>query len=126
MYAIRSYYARATVSLVLRDSPLVADATRERVQAGFAELGYVYNRRAASLRSRQTHTVGIVVNDITNPYFATLIRSVEATLNRRGFIAFLSNSDESVERQTWFLDVAREHDIDGIVVCPAEGRNNFV
>jgi len=113
--------SRATVSLVLRDSPLVADATRERVQAGFAELGYVYNRRAASLRSRQTHTVGIVVNDITNPYFATLIRSVEATLNRRGFIAFLSNSDESVERQTWFLDVAREHDIDGIVVCPAEG-----
>jgi LacI family transcriptional regulator len=113
--------SRATVSLVLRDSPLVADATRERVQAGFAELGYVYNRRAASLRSRQTNTVGIVVNDITNPYFATLTRAVEATLNRRGFIAFLSNSDESVERQTWFLEVAREHDIDGIVVCPAEG-----
>lgn len=112
--------SRATVSLVLRESPLVAGATRERVQAGFAALGYVYNRRAASLRSRQTHTVGIVVNDITNPYFATLIRSVEATLGRRGFIAFLSNSDESVERQTWFLEVAREHDIDGIVVCPAE------
>ncbi len=113
--------SRATVSLVLRDSPLVADATRARVLAGFAALGYVYNRRAASLRSRRTHTVGVVVNDITNPYFATMIRSLEATLNRRGFIAFLSNSDESVERQTWFLDVARQHDIEGIVVCPAEG-----
>jgi len=113
--------SRATVSLVLRDSPLVADATRARVVAGFAALGYVYNRRAASLRSRRTHTIGVVVNDITNPYFATMIRSLEATLNRRGFIAFLSNSDESIERQMWFLEVAREHDIEGIVVCPAEG-----
>jgi LacI family transcriptional regulator len=113
--------SRATVSLVLRDSPLVAPATRARVRAGLAALGYVYNRRAASLRSRRTHTVGVVVNDITNPYFATMIRSLEATLNRRGYIAFLSNSDESVERQAWFLEVAREHDIEGMVVCPAEG-----
>jgi LacI family transcriptional regulator len=115
--------SRATVSLVLRDSPLVAPATRTRVRAGLAALGYVYNRRAASLRSRRTHTVGVVVNDITNPYFATMIRSLEATLNRRGYIAFLSNSDESVERQTWFLEVAREHDIEGMVVCPAEGTS---
>jgi LacI family transcriptional regulator len=113
--------SRATVSLVLRDSPLVADATRTRVLAGFAALGYVYNRRAASLRSKRTHTVAVVVNDITNPYFATMIRSLEATLNRHGFIAFLSNSDESVERQMWFLEVAREHDVEGIVACPAEG-----
>jgi len=113
--------SRATVSLVLRDSPLVAEATRARVLAGFAALGYVYNRRAASLRSKRTHTVGVVVNDITNPYFATMVRSLEAMLNRHGFIAFLSNSDESVERQMWFLEVAREHDIEGIVVCPAEG-----
>ena len=112
--------SRATVSLVLRNSPRVADATRERVLEAFETLGYVYNRHAASMRSNRTQTVGVVVNDITNPYFATLIRSIEASLGRHGFITFLSNSDESVERQTWFLETVRQHNIDGIIVCPAE------
>ncbi len=112
--------SRATVSLVLRNSPIVAEKTRKRVLAGMAELGYVYNRSAASMRSKQTKTVGVVVNDITNPYFATLIRSIERTLNRHGFITFLSNSDESVDRQDWFLQTVRQHNIDGIIICPAE------
>lgn len=112
--------SRATVSLVLRNSPRVADATRERVLEAFETLGYVYNRHAAGMRSNRTQTVGVVVNDITNPYFATLVRSIEASLGRHGFITFLSNSDESVERQTWFLETVRQHNIDGIIVCPAE------
>lgn len=112
--------SRATVSLVLRNSPLVADKTRARVLAGMAELGYIYNRSAASMRSKQTQTIGVVVNDITNPYFATLIRAIEQTLNRHGFITFLSNSDESVARQSWFLETVRQHNIDGIIICPAE------
>lgn len=112
--------SRATVSLVLRNSPRVADATRERVLKAFETLGYCYNRQAASMRGSRTHTVGVVVNDITNPYFATLIKSIEATLGRHGYITFLSNSDESVERQKWFFETVRQHNIDGIIVCPAE------
>ncbi|MGD9942956.1 MAG: LacI family DNA-binding transcriptional regulator [Burkholderiaceae bacterium] len=115
--------SRATVSLVLRNSPRVAEATRQRVLQAFEELGYVYNRHAARMRSGTTQTVGVVVNDITNPYFATLIRAVEATLGRSGFVTFLSNSDESVERQNWFLETVREHSIDGLIVCPAENTS---
>lgn len=112
--------SRATVSLVLRNSPRVAAETRDRVLEAFEQLGYVYNRHAASMRSNSTQTVAVVVNDITNPYFSTLIRAIEATLGRQGFVTFLGNSDESAERQTWFLETVRQHNIDGIVICPAE------
>lgn len=112
--------SRATVSLVLRNSPRVAADTRQRVLEAFEQLGYVYNRHAASMRSNSTQTVAVVVNDITNPYFSTLIRSIEASLGRQGFVTFLGNSDESVERQSWFLETVRQHGIDGIVICPAE------
>jgi LacI family transcriptional regulator len=115
--------SRATVSLVLRDSPRVGDATRDRVLEAFKQFGYVYNRHAAGMRSNKTQTVGVVVNDVTNPYFSMLVRSIEATLSKHGFITFLGNSDESVERQSRFLETVRQHNIDGIIVCPAEGTS---
>ncbi|MEX0601348.1 MAG: LacI family DNA-binding transcriptional regulator, partial [Rhodothermales bacterium] len=62
--------SRATASLVLRESPLVADETRRHVLASMQKLGYVYNRAAASLRTQRSHTVGVAVTDIMNPFFA--------------------------------------------------------
>jgi LacI family transcriptional regulator len=109
----------ATVSLVLRESPLVADATRARVQAAITKLGYVYNRGAANLRTRKTNTIGIVINDLTNPYFAELTATMEATLGRVGRVAFLSNSEESPERQDRFIDKLREYNVDGVLMTPA-------
>ena len=61
--------SRATVSLVLRDSPLVADETRQRVHDAMQNLDYVYYRAAANLRTQKSHTVGLIVSDITNPFF---------------------------------------------------------
>ena len=115
--------SRATVSLVLRNSPRVAEATRDKVLEAFKRQGYVYNRHAAGMRSNKTQTVAIVVNDVTNPYFSTLVRSVEATLSKQGFITFLGNTDESTDRQTRFLETVRQHNIDGIIVCPTESTN---
>ncbi len=110
----------ATVSLVLRKSPLVADATRARVQAAIQTLGYVYNRGAASLRSRRTHTVGAAMNELSNPYFAGLTTALEQALTRVGHTVFLSNSQEDPARQARFIETMREYSADGLVVCPAE------
>ena len=63
----------ATVSLALRDSPLVADATRERIKEAAAKSGYIYNRRAASLRTSRSGIVGVLVPDIMNPFFAEIL-----------------------------------------------------
>ena len=76
--------SRATVSLVLRNSPLVARPTRERVQSSIGELGYVYDRAAANLRARHTHTIGLIVCEITNPFYAELTAGIDEVLDRAG------------------------------------------
>lgn len=67
----------ATVSLALRDSPLVADVTRDRIKEKAIELGYIYNRRAASLRTSRSGIVGVVVHDIMNPFYAEILRAID-------------------------------------------------
>ena len=71
----------ATVSLVLRKSPLVAEATRTRIQSSIDALGYVYHRAAANLRMRLTHTVGLLVCEITNPFYAELTAAIDDVLD---------------------------------------------
>ncbi|SDG45752.1 transcriptional regulator, LacI family [Onishia taeanensis] len=113
--------SRSTVSLVLRESPLVADRTRIKVQAAIKELGYVYNRGAAALRGSHTATLGVVVYDIATPFFGAMVAGIDAALNREGYVSFLANSEDSPERQQRFLERMREHRVDGILLCPAEG-----
>src|SRR4051794_12694432 len=69
--------SRATASLVVRNSPLIAQETRQRVLDSMSRLGYVYHRAAAALRTQRSGTVALVINDISNPFFAELTRGVE-------------------------------------------------
>ena len=113
--------SRATVSLVLRDSPLVAGPTRERVRDAIASVGYVYNRGAARLRSGHSGTVGLIVPEITNPFYAELTAGIDDTLEAEDRLTFLANSNDRAERQERFLQRIREHGVDGILICAAEG-----
>src|SRR5690606_26135840 len=91
--------SRATVSLVLAKSPLVAEKTRARVLESARLLGYVYNRGAANLRMRRTHTIGVAINEITNPYFTGLTAEIQRAFLDFGRTVFISNSDEDPARQ---------------------------
>ncbi len=113
--------SRSTVSLVLRESPLVALATRARVQAALAEADYVYNRGAARMRTGVSQTVGLIVSEITNPFYAELTAGIDAALDRAGWLAFLANSGDQPERQERFIRRIREQGADGIILGPAEG-----
>jgi LacI family transcriptional regulator len=113
--------SRATVSLVLANSPLVAEKTRARVLESVRVLGYVYNRGAANLRTRRTHTIGIAINEITNPYFTELTAVLQGAFRDLGRTVFVSNSDEDPARQDQFIATMREYNADGLVICPAEG-----
>src|SRR4051812_8818434 len=119
--AQRAGVSRATASLVLRDSPLVARATRARVEAAVEELGYVYNRGAANLRAARTKAVGLLVPHLANPFFAEMTAGVDEALDAAGYVAFLANTGESLERQDRFLKRMREQKVDGVVLCPAAG-----
>lgn len=111
--------SKSTVSLVLKGSPLVKGETRERVTRAMEELGYVYNRGAASLRQARSSIVGMVINDLANPFFAELAIGIERALQSSGHIPFIANTAESVVRQAEVVRSMREHGAAGIVLCPA-------
>ena len=113
--------SRATASLVLRGSPLVSDRTREHVRASMRKLGYVYNRAAASLRAQRSHTVGLAVTDITNPFFAELAVGIETYLDEARYTVLLTNTAEKLDKQDRLLATMHGYQIDGLLLCPARG-----
>jgi DNA-binding LacI/PurR family transcriptional regulator len=111
----------ATVSLALRDSPLVAETTREKIKEQATLLGYIYNRRAASLRTSRSGIVGVVVHDIMNPFYAEILRSIETELDKSRQTFILSNHYDSVEKQRNFLETLMQLGADGVIMSPAIG-----
>ncbi len=111
--------SKSTVSLVLRASPLVKPATRALVHEAMAALGYVYNRSAASLRQAHSSIVGMVINDLTNPFFAELAVGIERALASSGYVPLIANTAESLVRQAEVVGSMREHGVAGLILCPA-------
>jgi LacI family transcriptional regulator len=100
--------SRATVSLAMQGSALLRPETRQQVLAAADALGYVYNRGAANLRKARSDIVGMVINDLTNPFFAELAVGCEGVLSAAGHVVFLSNTSESVVRQAEVMRRMRE------------------
>ncbi len=119
--ADRLSVSTATVSLALRDSPLVAEATRQRVREIAREMGYSYNRSAAALRTDRTNIIGVGFHDITNPYFAELLSAIEATIADFGRSLLLGTYAEDLQRQERVLNSLAEYRPDGMILCPAGG-----
>lgn len=117
--------SKSTVSLVLQGSPLVKEATRSKVNATMRELGYVYNRGAANLRqaSARSGIIGVVVNDLTNSFFAELAVGVDTVVQSAGFVQFLSNTSENTDRQREVVASMHEHGISGLIVSPARATD---
>ncbi|QCK84906.1 substrate-binding domain-containing protein [Phreatobacter aquaticus] len=115
--------SRATVSLVLRKSPLVAEKTRAAVLESMRALGYVYNRGAANLRTQRSHTIGVSINEITNPYFTELTAAIQSAFLNHGRTVFIANSEEDPARQDQFIATMREYNADGLAICPSRGTS---
>ncbi len=113
--------SRSTVSLVLRNSPLVRRETRELVEAAIERLGYVYNRSAANLRRQTSNLVAMVINDLTNPFFAELAVGLEEALEAAGYVTLMANTGEDPARQRRVMEAMRETGAAGFVLCPAMG-----
>jgi LacI family transcriptional regulator len=110
--------SRSTVSLVIRNVPSVAETTRKRVLRSIKKLGYVYHRGAASLRRQYSHAVGLIVSDITNPFFAEIIVAIEERLAEAGFVTLLGNTSEDRSKEERLLRTMQEFPADGILICP--------
>lgn len=113
--------SRATVSLVLRNSPLVHPDTFARVEGELKRRGYVYNRAAASLRGGKSSSVALVINDLSNPFFAEFASGVDEALGAASYVTLLGSTSESAERQLAVVASLLEHNPAGIILSPAEG-----
>jgi LacI family transcriptional regulator len=119
--ASRAGVSKSTVSLVLQQSPLVRDETREDVRRAMVDLGYVYNRAAANLRSANAGLIGLVINDLRNPFFTEFATSLQMALSARGYATVIANTDEDPALQAQVVGAMLEHGVSALIVSPAYG-----
>jgi LacI family transcriptional regulator len=117
--AERAGVAPITVSRVINNSGYVSESTRARVEAAVADLGYVPNVLARSLRSRRTNTLALILTDISNPFWTTVARGVEDAASSADFNVILCNTDESEVEQDKYLRVLLQKQVDGVLLVPA-------
>lgn len=123
--AARAGVSVATVSHVLNGTRKVAPATVARVCQAMEELGYQPNGIARALRTRITHVIGVLISDITNPFFATLVRGVEDAAREMGYSVIVCNSDEDAKKEGLYLKVLVERRIDGVIIAPTGDGSNL-
>jgi LacI family transcriptional regulator len=129
--AARSGVSISTVSRVVTGAVAVEPETAERVREAIAALGYRPNLLARSFRRRVTHTIGLLVPDNSNPFFAELARTIEDAGFADGYSVVLCNSDLSAVKQETYIDVLLANRVDGLILVssgliPTVGRHDAV
>ncbi len=107
-----------TVSNVLNRPAIVARETRERVLRAIDELGFVRNESARHLRSGAGRLIGLVVLDLSNPFFADLARGVEDRASEEGYSVIVCNSDEDPAKEDVYMRVLEERRVQGMLIVP--------
>jgi DNA-binding LacI/PurR family transcriptional regulator len=115
--AARARVSTATVSRVLNGAGRASPATRERVLAAARELGYRPSGVARSLKLRQTRTIGLIVTDIENPFFPSLVRAVEDAARAEGYAILLGNAADDPERESAYLELLVDRRVDGVIIA---------
>ncbi len=107
-----------TVSNVLNRPDIVAETTRQRVLDAVEATGFIRNTQAYQLRGGRSHTVGVVVLDVSNPFFTEMFRGAEGRLQAEGYVLMLASTDDSLEREANFVRTMEEHRVEGVLITP--------
>jgi LacI family transcriptional regulator len=122
--AVRAGVSSATVSHVINGTRYVSDPVREQVQNAMAELGYRPNALARSLRSGQTHTLGLILPDSANPFFAEVGHSIEIAAFDQGYSVILCNTENDFAKETLYMDVLTKKQVDGMIFVATGDRSD--
>jgi len=115
-----------TVSRVLNNKPDISKQTREKILRIAKELGYIKNITASSLRSNQTKIVGVILEDITNLFFAEVMKGMEAAARKYGYQLLLMNTGTDPKKQREAIQTLLERRVEGILITPTEdGLSDF-
>lgn len=113
--------SEATVSRVLNNHPSVNEVLRERVNHAIEILAYQPNRAARRLRAPSSAVIGLVIPDIENPFFLSLIRGLEDAAYAQKMNVILCNSDEDLKKQAMYLDFMTAERVAGLILVPSPG-----
>ncbi len=108
----------ATVSRVLSGKQNVRPEVKEKVLAVVKAMNYSPNRAARSLRSKTTSSIGLIVADIQNPFFASVCRAVEDVAQQHNYSVILCNSDENPDKEKQYLELMQDENAAGIILAP--------
>ena len=120
--AKRAGVAPITVSRVVNNSGYFSQDTRARVEAAIAELEYVPNRLASSLRSKRTNTLALVITDITNPVLTQTAQAIELALSERGYGTLFATSNNTLSEEIRAIELFRSRQVDGMLIYPTSHR----
>lgn len=109
-----------TASRAINGNPAVSPQLRERVLAAATELDYRPNALARALRSSRTHSLGLIVPDVTNPFFGELAKHVEQVAAGMGYTVMLANSNEDPKAEAEYIKVLVGRQVDGLLIVPSE------
>ena len=116
-----------TVSRVVNDEPGVTPATSERVHEAIATLGFRRNDVARALRQGQvSRTLGLVIEDVSNPFYSAITRGVEEETRARRFLVIAGSSDEDPDRERLLLALLCERRVDGLLIVPAGNDHRYL
>ncbi|NLZ54986.1 MAG: LacI family transcriptional regulator, partial [Thermoanaerobacteraceae bacterium] len=109
----------ATVSRVLNNSSAVSERTRQLVKRAIKELNYTPNVIASALTKKSTLTLGLLIPDVSNPFFSELSRGVEDASNDFGFNIIMCNTDYSSQKEAAYIKLLRQKSVDGFIISTA-------
>jgi DNA-binding LacI/PurR family transcriptional regulator len=119
--AQRAEVSLSTVSAVLNETAPASQATRLRVLAAVAELGYEPNSQARNLKRNRSHAIGLIVPDVLNPFFALVAEGIGDEVRRRDYVLVLCSTDSDAAREASFARLLRARRLDGIVHLSGTG-----
>ena len=109
-----------TVSHALNDKDDISEKTKELIKKTADEMGYIGNSSASFLRSGKSKSVALIVSDISNPHFSIIIKEIEGKLRKKGYTAFVLNTDEDEQTEYKAIKSALEKNVDGVLLCPVQ------
>jgi len=110
----------STVSRALNDSPLISQEVRDRIQELAQSMGYTPNALAQSLLSRLTHSIGLVITTISDPFFVDVVKGVEEVAREAGISVFLATSDNDPEKEIKIIEAFNRRRVDGVIVAASQ------
>ncbi|GHH77705.1 LacI family DNA-binding transcriptional regulator [Kitasatospora indigofera] len=117
-----------TVSRVIAGEPGVSPDTAARVEQAVRKLGYQRNDNARNLRQKRpgTSTIGLVVDDLANPFYALMVRSIEDEAHRRGYVVLVGSTNDEPRREREVIAAFTARQVDGLIIVPTIGGHGFL